>query len=47
MIKKFTWEKSIDWVAKKAPSSNGGDGRPSSSSTVEGLTESGVPPFTQ
>lgn len=28
-------------VANKAPSSNGGDGSPSSSSTTEGLTEAG------
>lgn len=30
-------------VAKKAPSSNGGDGSPSSSSTTEGFTDSEVP----
>ena len=41
-----TSESSIEvgWVAKKAPSSRGGDGRPSSSSsTTDGFTESGVP----
>lgn len=39
-----TWDNSIVLlVAKKTPSSNGGEGRPSSSSTTDGFTDSGVP----
>jgi len=41
----ITCESSIEPVgaANKAPSSIGGDGSPSSSSTTDGFTESGVP----
>lgn len=43
--KKHTCKSSneVGWVANKAPSSKGGEGSPSSSSTTKGFTESGVP----
>lgn len=44
-----TWESSIGWVAKKAPSSRGIIGSPSSSSssTTDGFTDSGVLSLTE